>query len=109
MNTIKTRKQYMNKEVSHHDYHAQFATEATRKFILNALTPEQIYKALKSGYEHLNQIKIPFNNMSHGGGWWWDNAPLNIELWRKANNKEKNIMPSLSTRTCVGKAMAKII
>ena len=105
-----TKKQYMsNSSELHHDYYAQFVTELTKRFVLKDLTPEQIQAALDGGDKHLNDIKIPFNHMSRGGDWWWDYAPINIDLWRELEGKAKNVLPSLSTRTCVGKAAARII
>jgi len=102
--TLKTREQYMNKEVSHFDYHSQFVTESTKRFILNSLTVEQIREALDSGDEHLNKIKIPYNNMGRGGRWWWDDAPINTILVREAGD---NLSPAIYT--CVAKAAARIL
>ena len=104
LNRVKTRKQYMDKKVSHHEYYSQFVTENTKRFVLNDLTPEKILKALEEGDEHLNKIKIPFNHMGRGGNWWWDLAPVNEKLIREAG---ENLSPS--THTCVGKAAAKIL
>ena len=104
MKTI-TRKEYMNNSTElHHKYYAQFITHSTNLFVLADLTPKQIKKALDSGDKHLNEIKIPFNNMGRGGNWWWDFAPINIALLRELG--ESN---SLSTHTCVAKAAAKIL
>lgn len=106
-----TRKEYMNNSSElHHKYYEQFVTEETKKFILRSLSVEDIKNALEGGDKHLNEIKIPYNNMSRGGGWWWDDAPINIDLWKKANEYEgKRIRPSMSTRTCVAKAAAKML
>lgn len=98
-----TRADYMaNAKELHHVYYLQFATESTKKFILNSLTIEQIKEALNNGDEHLNKIKIPFNNIGQGGSWWWDNAPIKAELLKELG--ESN---TPSTRTCVAKALAK--
>lgn len=98
-----TRKEYMNNSSElHHKYYLQFATESTKRFVLSDLTVKDIKNALDNGDEHLNDIKIPFNNMGRGGSWWWDNAPINMSLLRELG--ESN---SPSTHTCVGKAMAK--
>lgn len=79
-----TRKEYMSdSSTKHHDYYSQFVTELTKQFILNSLTVEQIAKAIESGDKHLNEIKIPFNNMGSGGNWWWDGAPVNTTLARE--------------------------
>ena len=69
---MKTRAQYMNNEVSHHEFYSQFVTEETKRFVLKDLTVEQIKEALESGDEHLNGLIIPFNNMGSGGKWWCD-------------------------------------
>lgn len=98
-----TRNEYMkNSSELHHEYYSQFVTESTKSFILRSLTIEQIKNALNNGDEHLNEIKIPYNNMGRGGSWWWDDAPINIYLLKELG--EGN---SLSTHTCVAKACAK--
>lgn len=99
---MKTRKQYMNKEVSHHDYFSQFITEDTKRFILRSLTVEDIRNAIENGDEHLNEIKIPYNNRGRDGRWWWDDAPINTRLVKESGD---NLSPS--THTCVAKAAAK--
>lgn len=108
MKTTATKKQityaeYMqNSSELHHDYFLQFATDATKGFILSSLRIEDIRSALSSGDIHLNEIKIPYNHMYRGGHWWWNDAPINTELL-----KELGGCNSLSTHTCVAKAMAK--
>ena len=105
METLKkiTRAEYMNNSSElHHTYYLQFATESTKAFVLNSLTIEKIKNALENGDEHLNKIKIPYNNMGHGGRWWWDDAPINMGLLKELG--EGN---SPSTHTCVAKALAK--
>jgi hypothetical protein len=101
---MKTRKEYMNNEISHHEYYSQFVTESTKSYVLSELTVEQIKNALDSGDEHFNEIKIPFNNMGSGGNWWWDYSPCNHRLM-----KELGECNSYSTHTCVGKAAARIL
>jgi len=91
-----------NSSELHHTYYLQFANEQTKRFVLASLTIEQIKKALNNGDEHLNKIKIPYNNMSRGGGWWWDAAPINMTLLRELGGSN-----SPATHTCVAKAMAK--
>lgn len=102
---IITRSEYMeNASELHHSYFLQFATNATKTYVLASLTVEQIKEALANGDEHLNKIKIPYNNMMHGGNWWWDGAPINTSLL-----KELGEVNSSSTRTCVAKAVAKML
>jgi len=98
-----TRMDYMkNPSELHHEYYLQFATKATESFILRSLTVYEIKQALDSGDKHLNEIKIPFNNMGRGGSWWWDDAPINTSLL-----KDLGEVNSMSTHTCVAKAMAR--
>ena len=105
-----TRKDYMNNSSElHHEYYSQFVTESTKRYILLDLSVDSIKKALDSGDKHLNEIKIPFNNMGSGGDWWWDYSPMNIELARELGCVGQNSLPSPSTRTCVGKAAARIL
>lgn len=98
-----------NSSELHHDYHAQFVTEGTKRFILRSLSVDDIKKALDSGDEHLNDIKIPYNNMGRGGGWWWDDSPYNLELMRELGAVSERALPSMATRTCIGKAAAKML
>ena len=93
----------------HHAFYAQFITKRTENFILNSLTINEIKVALNNGDEHLNEIKIPFNKMSRGGSWWWDNTPINLSLARELGAVGEKSYPSPSTLTCVGKACAKIL
>lgn len=106
---MKTRKQYMNGEVSHHEFYSQFVTESTKRYVLDSLSIEQLKNAIDSGDEHLNEIKIPFNNMGSGGNWWWDFSPINLKLARELGAVGLNSIPSASTLTCVGKAAARIL
>lgn len=100
-----TREKYMNNSSElHHDYYLQFGTEATKQYIFNSLTIEKIKNALENGDEHLNKIKIPYDNMGSGGSWWWDDAPINVNLLKELG--ENN---SRSTHTCVAKAVAKML
>ena len=61
----------------------------------NPIINEQIREAIKNGDEHLNEIKIPYNNMGNGGRWWWDDAPINTGLL-----KELGEINSQSTQWC---------
>jgi hypothetical protein len=100
-----TRDEYLSDSANlHQAYYAQFITDATYAFILKSLKPAAIKAALDNGDTHLNKIKIPYNHMGCGRGWWWDEAPINIALCKKL--KEGN---SRSTHTCVAKAAALIL
>lgn len=102
-NNLITRSEYMqNSSELHHAYFLQFATENTKLFILSSLKIEDIKKAIENGDVHLNKLKIPYNNMSRGGSWWWDGTPINYELISLAGESV-----SKSVRTCIGKAMAR--
>jgi hypothetical protein len=103
MEKLITTKQYMgNPSELHHAYFLQFATHRTESYVLSSLKVDDIKKAIECGDVHLNEIKIPYNNMGYGGGWWWDNAPINLSLLKEAGGSN-----SPSTRTCVAKAVAK--
>ena len=100
---IITRNEYMqNSSELHQAYFLQFATDSTKNFILRSLKKSDIKKALENGDVYLNKLKIPYNNMSHGGSWWWDESPVSAALLKEAGE-----LNSQSTRTCVGKAVAK--
>jgi hypothetical protein len=97
--------EYMtNSSELHHAYYLQFVTPETNAFILRSLKVDNIKKALENGDVHLNDIKIPYNNMGHGGNWWWDEAPFNRTLMKDCGATNIN---SPSAHTCVGKAAAK--
>lgn len=94
-----TRAEYMeiNSE-RHHEYYAQFVTEQTLSFVRNVI-----------GVEKLKASDDPdFNDVvrwEQGGRTWaWDRTPINSTL-----AKECGEGLSMSTRTCVGKAAARII
>lgn len=100
-----TYEEYMNSSSElHHAFYSQFVTESTMAYILGSLKIEDVKEALENGDKHLNKIKIPYNNMSSRGNWWWDGSPFNYEL-----AKELGLCRSYSTHTCVGKAAAKML
>ena len=55
MNTITTRKVYLDVKISHHDYYMQFATEAMKRQVIRDITVEEIKN---SKDEHLNDIPL---------------------------------------------------
>ena len=95
-----TREQYMeNPTELHHEYYLQFATEHSYDFVRKSIG----IKLLQSSKDkYFNDI---IKHSSGGrGGWAWDYAPINIQLIIELG--EPN---SLSTHTCVGKAVAREI
>jgi hypothetical protein len=58
LTAIRTRKEYIReKTVSHHEYYAQFVTEATLRHVLMAFSVETLREALARD-EHLNSIPL---------------------------------------------------
>ncbi|MFF2053855.1 hypothetical protein ACFVU2_19780 [Leifsonia sp. NPDC058194] len=56
--TIRTRNEYVReKTISHHDYYAQFVTEATLRHVHNAFSVDTLRDALAQD-RHLNSIPI---------------------------------------------------
>jgi hypothetical protein len=97
-----TRSDYMkDSENLHHDYHIQFATVQTRQEVLGSIGT---YNLIPSTDIHLNDVKLPFNNLGSGGDWWWDTVTINLALLKALGGSNSN-----STRTCVGKAVAKVL
>ena len=90
---------FQDSSKNHHAYFLQFATPATRDFVLR-----------KIGVRLLQSSKDPWFNdiIKHAdngrGNWVWDFAPINTALL-----KEKGESDSHSTRTCVSKAVAREI
>lgn len=84
-----TRKDYMARKCSHHDYYLQFGSSATRVYVGHAM-----HKIRASTDEHLNDIPLKF----------WDNAPVNTRLLSEANASGGY---SLSDVVCTAKAVAR--
>lgn len=98
-----TRKEYMaNSAELYHAYFLQFATEETKRFVLERIGMD---KLLRSTCPYLNDI------VKHSGGsagsWVWDYSPCNVTLMREVGEVSKRCLPSPSMRTCVGKAVAR--
>lgn len=92
---MKTRQQYLNNEISHHNYYMQFATEAMKQQVVDKIGIERIKKAIVTD-EHLNNIPLEE----------WD--MLSWNYWR--NNQlmgEAQESASSATMTCIYKAIAK--
>lgn len=98
-----TRKEYMaNSAELHHAYYLQFATEETKRFVLELIGMD---KLLRSTCPHLNDI-VKHSN-SGAGSWVWDYSPCNVTLMREVGEVSAGYLPSPSTCTCVGKVVAK--
>ena len=98
-----THKEYMaNSSELHHAYYLQFATEATKRFVLERIGMD---KLLRSTDPHLNDIVKHSNGGT--GSWVWDYSPCNVTLMREAGEVSVGYLPSPAVCTCVGKAVAK--
>ncbi len=98
-----TRDEYMsNSKELFHDYYSQFITSESIAYIRQKFTIEQL---LESKDGHLNDIC----KISNGGAgtWLWDYTPINLNLARELGETGQRSLPSQSTRTCVGKAVAR--
>jgi len=94
-----SRSDYMdNSSELHHQYYSQFVTPATISFVNSAIG---LKKLQASNDPHLNDV-VRWEN--YGRTWLWDRSPMNTVL-----AKELKEGTSQSTRTCVGKAAARII
>ena len=95
-----TREHYIeNPSELHHEYYLQFSTKQSYDFVRENIGLEKLQSS-KDKY---------FNDIikhSHGGrgGWIWDSTPVNCSLMKEL--WETN---SISTHTCVGKAVAREI
>lgn len=101
-----TRKQYMdNSSELHHDYYAQFVTDATRQWVRKNIGMD---KLLSSKCEYFNDIGIKHSN-GGAGKWIWDFAPYNLQLMREAGETSPGYLPSQSAVTCTAKACARML
>jgi len=99
-----SRKDYMNKKVSHNEYYAQFITPSLVMLVKSHVGEERI---MKSKDEHFNDIHI----------WVWDkaaemmNRSLYSELAESNASTTANNIPSisLSDKVCLLKAAARQI
>ena len=96
-----THKEYMaNSAELHHAYYLQFATEATKRFVLERIGMDKI---LRSTCQHLNDVVK--HSSGGAGSWVWDFSPCNVALMREVGAVSRDTSPSACT--CVGKAVAK--
>jgi hypothetical protein len=94
-----TRTEYMeNASELHDEYYRQFVTPQTIAFVESNIGLKRLQASTD---EHLNDVV----RWEQGGRTWlWDRTPINTTL-----AKELGEGTSQSTRTCVGKAAARII
>ena len=98
-----THKEYMDNSAElHHAYYLQFATEATKRFVLERIGMDML---LRSTCPHLNDIVK--HSKGGAGSWVWDGSPCNVNLMLEADALSVGYLPSPSMCTCVGKAVAK--
>ena len=98
-----TRKEYMkNSSELHHEYYLQFATPASFEFVKSKIGIDLLKK---SKDPHLNDII----KRSSCGDWIWDYTPINLEKARQLGETGFNSLPSPSTCTCTGKAVARVL
>ena len=98
-----TRNEYMDNSTElHQDYYAQFATEATRGFILSNIGLDKLKQSKDSCFNDI----IKHSN-GGAGGWIWDRAPYDHSKMIEAGECSEKYKPSLSTITCTAKACAR--
>ena len=99
-----TRDEYMkNSSELHNDFYSQFVTQETLHFVKNRIGTDKIKESKDPTLNDVQVKRYPY------GGWEWDYSPINLKLARELGAVGKQSLPSPSTRTCVGKAAARII
>ena len=94
-----TRTEYLSNSSELFDaYWRQFVTGQTIRFVQANIGVEKLQA---STWEHLNDV---VNWQNGGRSWLWDCSPVNTELLKELGESD-----CPSTRTCVGKAAARII
>lgn len=96
-----TRKEYMDKEISHKDYYAQFVTYNLQKYVVNSFTSKKLSilrKEYDSGNVHLSCIDaVPLKL--------WDNLQFSVyNLVPRSVTDSCGEVRSLSTAVCIAKA-----
>ena len=91
---IKTRKQYMNKEVSHAEYYGQFVTRETRAFVAQTIGLDRVKASVDP---HLNDIPLKK----------WDDYRGTAE--QAAALRVAGDSPTLSGWVCIAKACARMM
>lgn len=106
MTTIKTRKEYLDDKISHHDYYMQFATEAMKRQVIRDITVEAIKN---SKDEHLNDIPLHRWDLLSGcmfrGSMMMVRPTVEKECREKIDLAGEGVSPA--TLVCIYKAIAK--
>lgn len=101
--TMKTRQQYLNKEISHFDFYAQFVDEQVKTIVRNVLKKKGYLNKLAQTIEedeNLNNIPLSF----------WDSFSQNLNTAKVcAKMKSAGDYLTLSGIICIAKTAAKII
>jgi len=103
---MKTRKEYMNGDISHQDYYMQFATEEMKRKVIRDITIEAIKN---SKDEHLNDIPLHRWDLLSGcmfrGSQCMVRPTVSKECAEKIYEAGEGISPA--TMVCIYKAIAK--
>jgi len=98
-----THQEYMqDSERLYQDFYQQFVTEDTLHYVCTHIGVQRL---LESEDPHFNDIL----SRSGRGSWLWDRTPIGLQKARELGEVGMNSLPSLSTRTCVGKAAARML
>lgn len=100
---MKTRTQYLNGEISHFDFYAQFVDERAKNIVRASLERAGYLKDIKQKLEEDKNL----NNIPLG---WWDafSQSLNtVEVVRAMKQAEDYL--TLSGIVCIAKTAAKIL
>lgn len=92
---MKTRKQYLNNECSHHEYYIQFVTPLTRTVVANGIGIDRIKGSTDP---HLNDIPLAE----------WDSLPINLYYNDNAMKAAGDYLTK-SGAVCIAKAAAREI
>lgn len=97
MTILYKRNDYLEGNCTHQEYYAQFIVPSTYTFIKERIGMDTLRRS----------TNIHFNDVIRCIGsskWIWDYTPIDLDKLRLAND-----FNSANTRTCVGKAAAKIL
>jgi hypothetical protein len=86
----------------HQSFYLQFATPSTYQFVETCVGLDNLRRSKDKCFNDI----IKHSN-GGGGGWVWDNSPVNLTLMAELGLVRPGSRPSLSDHTCVGKAAAR--